>query len=395
MKYGIRLAAILLSNLFFGHLYAYQYDFAVCAIFQNEARFLKEWIEYHKIVGAQHFYLYNNDSQDDYLKVLQPYIDEGIVELVDWQAPDFQKSGQKKAYLDAINKTKDSVKWLAIIDLDEYLVPKIHDTIPAWLAEYTNDEIGGIGINWQMFGTSHVPKIEGNRLLTEKLTLKASENHSENIHIKSIVRPIHVVEPPHVHHFEYREGYHQINPNHEPFLGPFSPYITTDKIQINHYWTKDEEFLYETKIPRRQNWGESMESIESRVNALNQVEDTSIARFLPLLRKQMFPQEVWEEYKPVNDLDDIRNYTGRSPHVLQGGFFNLPNGNENFFFGQSNPPNVGQLIAELGTSVSELLSTDTGSNHRRGLALKVFGILVVVTAAIGAAYYFYLSKAHK
>src|SRR4051812_43400023 len=61
-----------------------KYKLVACAIFQNETFFLREWIEYHRIVGVEHFYLYNNLSTDNYLEILQPYIAEGIVELFDW-----------------------------------------------------------------------------------------------------------------------------------------------------------------------------------------------------------------------------------------------------------------------------------------------------------------------
>lgn len=58
-------------------------------MFQNEAPWLKEWITYHhKVLGVDHFYLYNNDSTDDFMKILQPYIDNGIVELIDWSSND-------------------------------------------------------------------------------------------------------------------------------------------------------------------------------------------------------------------------------------------------------------------------------------------------------------------
>src|SRR5271165_4385432 len=66
---------------------SYPYDLAICAIFQNEAPYLKEWIEFHKLVGVQHFYLYNNLSTDDYITVLAPYIDTKEVDLVDWPYP--------------------------------------------------------------------------------------------------------------------------------------------------------------------------------------------------------------------------------------------------------------------------------------------------------------------
>lgn len=280
---------------------AYQHDFAICAIFQNEADYLREWIEFHRLVGAQHFYLYNNRSDDHYLAVLQPYIDAGYVDLIDWSDPDFQASGQQRAYMDAISKAQNKVKWLAAIDIDEYLVPKTHDTVTALLAEYEQAGIGGLGVNRQMFGTSYVHKIGPRQLLTEELTLKAQEDHVENRHIKSIVRPEFVLEPAYTHHFDYKMGYIQINTNREPFTGPLSPEIVIDKIQINHYWTKDENFFYETKIPRWEEWGESMESIEKQVANLNQVKDDSISRFVPTLRQIMFPHHVWDPYHLNNE----------------------------------------------------------------------------------------------
>ena len=39
-----------------------KYNVAVCAIFKNEAPYLKEWIEFNHLVGVEHFYLYNNNS---------------------------------------------------------------------------------------------------------------------------------------------------------------------------------------------------------------------------------------------------------------------------------------------------------------------------------------------
>ena len=59
----------------------------VCAIFKNETPYLKEWIEFHRIVGVEKFILYQNNSVDDYRYVLDPYVAEGIVELIDWNIP--------------------------------------------------------------------------------------------------------------------------------------------------------------------------------------------------------------------------------------------------------------------------------------------------------------------
>lgn len=56
---------------------------AICALFKNEAPFLREWIEYHLMIGVSHLYLYNNCSSDNYLAILKPYIKSGVVELFD------------------------------------------------------------------------------------------------------------------------------------------------------------------------------------------------------------------------------------------------------------------------------------------------------------------------
>lgn len=268
---------------------SYRYEFAIAAIFQNEAPYLKEWIEYHKIVGAQHFYLYNNQSNDHYLEVLSPYLQDGTVELVDWNDPDFLHNGQKNGYRDAIQKCQGKVKWLALIDLDEYFVPKFHNNMADLLAEYNDKEIGGLCVNWQMFGTSNVAKINNGELLIEKLILKAPVDHNENLHVKSIVRPDYVVDPPHVHYFEYDKEHHQVNTRRETISGSRSSYVLIDTLQLNHYWTKDEAFFYTTKIPRRLQWGDTMAIINERLTILNQVQDSAIQRFVPLLKSKMFP----------------------------------------------------------------------------------------------------------
>jgi hypothetical protein len=61
---------------------------AVAALFRNEARYLEEWIEYHLMVGVEHFWLYDDSSTDDWRDVVAPYADAGLVDVVDWPIPD-------------------------------------------------------------------------------------------------------------------------------------------------------------------------------------------------------------------------------------------------------------------------------------------------------------------
>ena len=56
---------------------------SIISQFRDEAKYLKEWIEFHLLVGVDDFYLTNHLSVDNYLEVLQPYIDKGIVKITD------------------------------------------------------------------------------------------------------------------------------------------------------------------------------------------------------------------------------------------------------------------------------------------------------------------------
>lgn len=267
----------------------YRYELAVCAIFQNEASYLKEWIEFHKLVGASHFYLFNNLSTDDYLNVLAPYIASGEVELIEW--PYTSSNGhdwnaiQCNAYTKALQMALGKAKWLAFLDTDEFLFPIQENTLPAFLKNY--EDCAGVCVNWQMYGTSGVHEILPGQLLIEQLVIKASTDYAENIFVKSIVRPFAVDKITDPHYVVYKEGFTQVNPDKETFDGSHAPYISIDKVRINHYWTRDEWFFYNRKCARRQKWQEGQDGQINRMNALNQIYDDSIFRFVPLLKERM------------------------------------------------------------------------------------------------------------
>lgn len=56
---------------------------SICMIFRDEAPYLKEWIEFHRLAGVDHFDLCNHRNQDNYLDVLTPYMKKGVVELTE------------------------------------------------------------------------------------------------------------------------------------------------------------------------------------------------------------------------------------------------------------------------------------------------------------------------
>ena len=97
----------------------FKYKLAVTAIIKNESRYLSEWIDYHLLVGIEHFYLYNNGSTDSTAEVLKPYIESGTVSLIDFPG----QVKQLPAYHDALHRYMNECKYMAFIDADEFLRP--------------------------------------------------------------------------------------------------------------------------------------------------------------------------------------------------------------------------------------------------------------------------------
>lgn len=263
-------------------VYSFQYNLSICAIFQNEASWLKEWIDYHRKVGVEHFWLYNNNSMDNYLSILDPYIKQQIVEIVEWPSQEnepfkFFYHVQVDAYNHAINASRNVSKWLAIVDTDEFIVSKQENSIIECL-EKRYFYCSGVCVNWQNFGTSHIQKLDSNKKMVEQLTLKMHWNNERNMCFKSIVQPLHVLNCPNPHYCVYRNPHWHVNTKYEK-VNQTSP-VDISVLQINHYWTRDQEYFYKNKLPRYLKWNGTIQGIEELASQMNEESDTSILRLL-------------------------------------------------------------------------------------------------------------------
>lgn len=267
----------------------HRHNVAICAIFQNEADYLKEWIEYHRLIGVERFYLYNHNSTDHYRAVLKPYIETGIVKLSHVKKKAHRLTEwnriQCRTYIDCIREIAEKVNWLALIDIDEFIVLSEPITLGHFLSRYPN--AGAICVHWQMFGTSGIKQIPENRLLIETLTLKALPENPDNEHVKSIVRPNRVEEMKNPHYVKCLAPWYAVNPQHQPVIGAKNLLADTHLIQINHYWSRDENYFATRKAPKREKWGDKIESQKLRLSGYDATEDRKILRYVPELRKRM------------------------------------------------------------------------------------------------------------
>jgi hypothetical protein len=252
-------------------------NIAIGCVFKNEASWLKEWIEYHLLVGVEHFYLYNNCSDDDYLKVLLPYIEDGIVELFDFYKPDFSNFDQGELYNNTLKYSRDKTKWLAIIDTDEFINPFNENNLNDYLNKY--ETAASIYIRWQQFGTSGVKNLKPKELLIEKLVFRApdgdavSEAWGKTIY--QTQRTLSIDNP----HWGSHSSEEYI---HRP---------STNEIKVNHYFVRTEDFLYGVKLERLKVWkGGHQFNSEALFNYLpiaNSTLDSSMDRYIVPLREAM------------------------------------------------------------------------------------------------------------
>ena len=271
------------------------YDLSVASIIKNEPDII-EWIEYHRLVGVDHFYIYDNESTDGLKEKLTPYIDKGVVTYIYYPG----KAMQDKSINDAIKNYAYDTKYLAVIDGDEYIVPMEEGRLlPELLDEiietyhksiyHPGGFAGGIGINWRDYGTSgHKTKVDG--LVIENYLQRAEDDYYQNVHIKTIYNPrvVSYVDNPHNGH--YRDGYYTISENGSliPFLYFYDGQCK--KLRINHYFSKSEEQVIEKN---RRGWpvgdlvrDDEKELYEASVNC-NKVYDPILLRYAGDVRRAM------------------------------------------------------------------------------------------------------------
>jgi Glycosyltransferase family 92 len=90
---------------------------------KNEGRYLREWIEFQRLMGVEQVYLYDNGSTDNTNEVVAAYVAEGFVITIPWITFDVKAHSQFQSYAHALCNFGPQFRWMAFIDLDEFVFP--------------------------------------------------------------------------------------------------------------------------------------------------------------------------------------------------------------------------------------------------------------------------------
>lgn len=232
-------------------------DVALCAIGRLENRYAVEWVEHYKRLGFSKIFIYDNNHPEDgeiFADVLQPYVDEGLVEIMSWNGL------QKECYEDCYNRHNGEYEWIGFFDFDEFLEIDPTDEMPEpnvrqFLADCGNADV--VVVNWLEMTDSGLTHYDP-RPVRERFTEAAPANIGQNHHVKSFV------------HF----GIEGISfndphcPNHprltvinvygeEVEQRPLQPEVIHEVARIVHYETKSTEEFISIKVARGTCCGEA------------------------------------------------------------------------------------------------------------------------------------------
>lgn len=264
----------------------------VAAIMRNEGKYLAQWVEFHLMMGVEHFILYDNASTDDTRDVLQSYVRNGVVEIVPW--PHFVDGlgVQALAYAHAIAHDAGASRWIAFIDLDEYLFRPSGEPLPELLKKREGFPVHIV--YWLVFGASGV-QAATDRLLIDAYRKRAPvplRPGRDKIlcNYKSIVQPALVKRVRGAHNFYLPDGSIGRDETGARVRRLWPRQVRVDSIRINHYYTKSIDEWEQRRSRKIASGGVISDAFLDRsfqkVHA-NEVDDETACAFVERLEKRL------------------------------------------------------------------------------------------------------------
>lgn len=277
---------------------------------RNEGRYFREWIEFHRLVGVEHFAVYDNHSDDNTREILEPYRASGVVDIIPWPhfAPDYDT--QAMAYNHALSHFGPKSRWMAFLDLDEFLFSPRGDAISDVLRDY--EDLPALCIYWAMFGTSgHSNPVDAT--LIENFTQRARfpqipVKDPILANYKSVVQPHLVLRNRGAHNFIVdADGSSGFDETRRKIWRKAPRQVTAERLRINHYYTKS---LAEWRARFGRTEGPGTPSRDAFLRAAfekverGQVEDDTIQHYLPALKAAL-----GKHCKPSRAMDSAAKLT--------------------------------------------------------------------------------------
>jgi hypothetical protein len=216
------------------------YKLSVGTIFKNEEHIIKEWIEHYLYHGVEHFYLIDDNSDDNSVLILRPYIEKGYVTLFQEKC-DYFLGRQMHLYNKCIYPHYKQSEWLLIVDMDEFVWSPININLCETLKIFFDMDIGQIQINHTLYGSNgHIKQPNS---VVENFTRRSYDEPTSTItNYKYFVNSRYEFTHFAVHSAFFKEKENETN-------GKFQIYGPSYFI-MNHYSCQSREFWQNIKCTR-------------------------------------------------------------------------------------------------------------------------------------------------
>lgn len=256
------------------------------AILCDRGPYINEWVAFHYLVGFRKFYLYTHRCKDNTIEAINEL--KKHFDIKSFNVSESAKFPQFESYRHSYLQHNHEVDWMAFIDGDEFLFSPNSIDLQTQLEKFSYERLSALGVYWACYGSSnHIKEPAG--LIIENFTHRAELEFPKNKHIKSLVigHQGATVKINNAHYFETQYGtfdelmrpiswgLSEHAPNHEFF-------------RINHYVTQSYNYYLEKKSQYdRPDWGTKRETNYWEEHNKNDVNDSSMEKFLPPLRQIM------------------------------------------------------------------------------------------------------------
>lgn len=270
---------------------------SVCAIVRDEAPYLAEWLAFHRLVGVERFYLYDDGSLDGTPEIALERACRDVVLTLwgpgrsDYYCPvecRYGKTDQVTAYNHFLRHFGGETEWCAFMDVDEYLH---HSTVYDLRVALEGQESHlALWVPWLVFGSNgHQTRPTGTTIESYPRRGPPGEPSMDYWGKHGKI----VAQPERVRYFGLYSGHNAsfrggcpVDERGRAVTGFINPFPSAETWRVNHYYHRSQEEARAKVDKPDNNCDADSRRTWERMQAhdLNDIEDRTILRYLPSLK---------------------------------------------------------------------------------------------------------------
>jgi hypothetical protein len=277
-----------------------------CTMIKNEAKYIREWVEFHSLLGVHRFIIFDNESKDSpHLSLNGTAADVTIVRWppvpwadndnphkkdceaytsrvkLDWWA---YASCQRAAFHVCARNERGRSRWIAAVDIDEFFLPKYDEdglhSLPDALTRYEHLD-GFLQVPFHYGTSGYQNAIGDDELMIETHLLRADREYPGNY--KEFANPSHIVTYNSVHMATHDRATQ--NMYRELLLTPREH----AHIRFNHYRFRSVE---EARHKGVKNMNEELWHEIQKWNSVSTY-DPYMIPMVPLVKRRIAGERIW------------------------------------------------------------------------------------------------------